>query len=221
MTTIGSVIPQTAASSTGDQAALINNYQTFLTILTTQLQHQDPMEPMDSNQFTEQLVQFSSVEQQIRSNEQLESLQSMMTASNALGVLNFVGTNVAIDGSKGYLSDLGGIDYNYNSPSTGTAEVTIRNEAGEIVANYTGVEISSGDNVYTWDGTDGSGNRMGKGTYSVQIAAEDTSGATIRLAMETTGLVTDVDLSSSQPMLMIGDQKIPTSQIKSVSATSQ
>ena len=63
------------------------------------------MDPMDSSQFTEQLVQFSGVEQQIKSNEQLENLASMMTSSNALGVLNFVGTTVTIDGSQSYLND--------------------------------------------------------------------------------------------------------------------
>ena len=57
--------------------ALVQNYETFLSILTTQLQHQDPMDPMDSSQFTQQLVQFSSVEQQIRSNDQLENLANV------------------------------------------------------------------------------------------------------------------------------------------------
>ncbi|PLW75615.1 flagellar hook assembly protein FlgD [Cohaesibacter celericrescens] len=220
MTTIGSITSQAVSAGTTDQADLIGNYETFLTLLTTQLQNQDPMEPMDSSQFTEQLVQYSAVEQQIKSNEQLENLASMMTSSNALGVLNFVGTTVTINGSQGYLSDFGSTNFAFSTSEKGTANITIRNEAGEIVSYQPDVSISSGEQSYKWDGTDGSGNRMGKGTYSIQIDAKDEDGNALSITSDTTGVVENVDLTSSEPMLLVNGQKVPTSQIKYVGTSS-
>ena len=216
MTTIGNISSQAITQSSSDQSSLIQDYETFLTILTTQLQNQDPMEPMDSNQFTEQLVQFSSVEQQIRSNEQLENLASMMTSSNALGVLNFVGTTVTIDGSKGFLSNFGSVNYSFDSPGEGSAEITIRNEAGDIVYNQSELALTQGMQTFRWDGRDGSGNRMKNGTYSIQINAKDADGTDMNVVTDTTGRVDNVDLSTSEPMLIINDQRVPTSQIKYV-----
>ena len=220
MSTIGSITSQTASSSNTDQAGLIGDYSTFLTMLTTQLQHQDPMEPMDASQFTDQLVQFSAVEQQIKSNEQLENLSAMMTASNALGVLNFVGTEVSVDGSTGKMSAYGDIDFGFSSDAAGTAEITIRNENGDIVANYTDIEIKEGEQTFTWDGTDGSGNRMGEGTYTIQINAKDANSNALDIDTTTKGIVEDIDFSSNEPLLLVNDQRITTAQIISVSTPS-
>ena len=216
MTTIGNVTSQAPSVSRGDGAGLIQNYETFLTILTTQIQYQDPMEPMDSSQFTEQLVQFSSVEQQIKSNQQLENLTSMMTASNALGVLNFVGTNVKVDGSRGQLGSFDTVPFGFKASTAGSAEITIRNSNGEIVANFNEVEIKEGDQTFEWDGKDGSGNRLSPGTYSILISAKDANDKRISIDTDTTGIVQNVDLSGSEPMLIINGQRIPTSQVLSV-----
>ena len=216
MTTIGNISSQAITSSSSDQQGLIQNYETFLTLLTTQLQNQDPMNPTDSNQFTEQLVQFSGVEQQIKSNEQLENLATMMTSSNALGVLNFVGTTVTVDGSQAQLTSFGSVNYGFTSPQEGTADITIRNASGNIVFNQTGVSLTEGDNTFRWDGRDSAGNRMGNGSYSIQITAQDADGTGMTVNTDTTGVVENVDLSSSEPMLIINDQRVPTSQIRSV-----
>ncbi len=216
MTTIGNITSQAISSSSKDKSGLVQNYETFLTLLTTQLQNQDPMEPMDSSKFTEQLVQFSAIEQQIKSNEQLENLAGMMTSSNALGVLNFVGTKVTIDGSRGDLKSWGSVDYKFESPSEGSAEITVRNDAGKIVFNQADVSITKGEQTFKWDGTDSSGNRLANGTYTIQIHAKDAEGTGILIDTDVTGVVENVDLSSSEPLLIINGQKVPTSQIKSV-----
>ncbi|TLP48167.1 MULTISPECIES: flagellar hook assembly protein FlgD [Cohaesibacter] len=216
MTTIGNITSQAVSNSAQDKTGLVQNYETFLTLLTTQLQNQDPMEPMDSSKFTEQLVQFSAIEQQIKSNEQLENLANMMTSSNALGVLNFVGTTVTVDGSRGNLSSYGSVDYSLESESAGSAEITIRNDAGDIVYNEADVSLTEGQQTFKWDGTDSSGNRMAPGTYWIQINAKDAEGAAISVDTDMTGVVDNVDLSSSQPMLIINGKSVPTSQIKSV-----
>ena len=95
---IGSLLSQTAAGGTSSAAAdsnrLSGDFDQFLTLLTTQLQHQDPLEPLDSNEFVNQLVSFSQVEQAIKSNKQLESLLAMQTTGQAMGALSYIGHTV-------------------------------------------------------------------------------------------------------------------------------
>lgn len=217
MTTIGSITSNGSASATSDSNALIGNYETFLTILTTQLQHQDPMQPMDATQFTEQLVQYSTVEQQIKTNDQLENLAVMMTANNALSALNFVDTTVTIDGSKGYLQDYGDLDFTFSASDAGTATMVIRNENGEIVFAESDFSLTEGQQTYEWTGSGPNGARLSKGTYSIQIIAEDASGNKITIDSDVTGEVTNVDVSGTEPMLTVNDQIIRMSQIKSIS----
>ena len=214
MTSIGSITSQAVTSATADTSNLIQNYETFLTVLTTQIQHQDPMDPMDSSQFTQQLVQFSGVEQQIKSNEQLENLASMLTSSNALGVLNFVGTTVKVDGAQSYLNDFGSTSYSFSSDAAGSADITIKAADGTEVYRSSNVSIKSGEQTFTWSGTDNSGNRLPKGTYTINF--EQDADSDLAIETDTVGIVTDVDLSSSVPMLLVNGQTVQTSQIKSV-----
>ena len=79
---------------------IADNFQTFLTLLTTQLQNQNPLDPLDTNQFTQQLVQFAGVEQQLKSNDQLKSLIEIEKSAQATQALVYVGNTVAVDGSK-------------------------------------------------------------------------------------------------------------------------
>lgn len=217
MTSIGSIASQAVTSASTDNTSLIKNYETFLTVLTTQLQHQDPMDPMDSSQFTQQLVQFSGVEQQIKSNEQLENLASMMTSSNALGVLNFVGTTVKVDGAQEQLSSHGTATYTFTADKAGSATITIRNANGEAVYSSSGVTIKEGEQTFNWSGTDNSGNRLPNGTYTITFDTKDDKGTSkIKIDTDTVGVVTDVDLSSAVPLLIVNGQPIQTSQIKSV-----
>src|ERR1700710_1437277 len=88
------------ASATGlDKDTIAGNFQTFLTLLTTQLKNQNPLDPLDTNQFTQQLVQFAGVEQQLKSNDQLKSLVALQKSSQATEALIYVGNTVSVDGS--------------------------------------------------------------------------------------------------------------------------
>src|SRR5215470_11913841 len=86
------------SSTTG--STLAGNFQTFLTLLTTQLQNQNPLDPLDTNQFTQQLVQFAGVEQQLKTNTELKSLIDIEKSAQATQALVYVGNTVAVDGSK-------------------------------------------------------------------------------------------------------------------------
>ncbi|MCV6576135.1 MAG: hypothetical protein OIF58_10405 [Cohaesibacter sp.] len=220
MTAIGSVTSNTNSSSAADQTALIGNYETFLTLLTTQLKNQSPLDPMDANQFTQQLVQYSSVEQQIKANKQMESLVAMTTATNALNSLKFVGQNVTLDGTHGTLSAGQPLEWKFTAPKEGTMDVIIRNLAGNVVRTEAGVDIKSGEQTYSWNGKTNDGAFLPSGSYKIEFKAKDKNDVAQSISTETKGLVSDVDLSTSEPMLIIGNQKYHMNQVKTVGFSS-
>src|SRR6187549_1912154 len=96
--------PGTGTASSNKTASdkttgIADNFQTFLTLLTTQLQHQNPLDPLDTNQFTQQLVQFAGIEQQLKSNEQLKSLVALQKSAQSTEALIYVGQTVSVDGA--------------------------------------------------------------------------------------------------------------------------
>src|ERR1041385_8736854 len=95
--------PKSATAVTGDsnvKATIAQNFDTFLQLLTTQLKNQNPLDPLDTNQFTQQLVQFASVEQQINMNQQLTSLVSLQKANKTTSAMSFLGATATVDGSS-------------------------------------------------------------------------------------------------------------------------
>ena len=131
----------TAAGTSGAQA-LAGNYNTFLTLLTTQLQNQDPLSPLDTNQFTQQLVEFSSVEQQINMNSNLQTLISLQQTSEATSAMQFLGSNVTVSGTTATLAANSPAAWSLNSPSPATANITITSSTGQTA--YSGTkEVSA------------------------------------------------------------------------------
>jgi flagellar basal-body rod modification protein FlgD len=219
MTAVGGVSAGTQGTAQQDQAGLVGNYETFLTLLTTQLKNQSPLDPMDANQVTEQLVQYSGVEQQIKANQQMENLVAMSAANNALNSLNFVGKTVTIDGSKGNLTNGNTLTYKFNMPSDAKGTVTIRNASGQVVTVKQGIEFKSGDQSYEWNGKNSAGVRMAPGTYSIQIDALDSNGNNVAATTDRSGKVDKVDVSGSNPLLIIEGQAIAMAQVKSIAQT--
>src|SRR6201991_4175234 len=126
-----------SSSSTTTTTGIADNFQTFLTLLTTQLQNQNPLDPLDTNQFTQQLVQFAGVEQQLKSNDQLKSLIEIEKSAQATQALVYVGNTVAVDGSKAQFDK--SATWNFQSDKDTTAQITITNSAGQTAytGNYT------------------------------------------------------------------------------------
>src|SRR5262245_29930700 len=117
-------------SSATSKTTLAGNFDTFLTILTTQLRNQNPLDPLDSNQFTQQLVQFAGVEQQINMNAQLTSLVALQKANQTTSAMSFLGATATVDGSSTKLSNSRATwTFAVDKPSTGT--VTIKDSTGQ------------------------------------------------------------------------------------------
>src|ERR1700750_869308 len=118
-----------SSSSTSTTPGIADNFQTFLTLLTTQLQNQNPLDPLDTNQFPQQLVQFAGVEQQLKSNDQLKSLIDIEKSAQATQALVYVGNTVAVDGSKAQFDK--SATWNFQSDKDTTATLTITNSTGQ------------------------------------------------------------------------------------------
>src|ERR1700681_4758235 len=127
-TTSTGTTTSTAATTT---PGIADNFQTFLTLLTTQLQHQNPLDPLDTNQFTAQLVQFAGVEQQLKVNDQLKLLVDIEKSAQSTQALIYVGNTVAVDGSTQQFN--GSATWNLKAAKDTNAAITITNTAGQTV----------------------------------------------------------------------------------------
>jgi flagellar basal-body rod modification protein FlgD len=207
-------------SGTGSQTGnavqqLTGNFDTFLQLLTTQLQNQDPLNPMDSNQFTQQLVEFSQVEQQINTNSNLQNLMSLTEGNAGSGAVSYLGQNVTISNGNGALVD-SAAQWNYTLASNSTATtLTVTNSSGQVV--YTGSgSTTSGSNTFSWNGEDNNGNVQPDGTYTLAVSATGSDGSAIQTGVTFTGKVSEISFQNGVPVLMIGTMAVPLSQVTSV-----
>jgi len=208
-----------AASSSGlDKNTIAGNFQTFLTLLTTQLKNQDPLSPLDTNQFTAQLVQFAQVEQQLKSNTQLGTLVSLQQTAQNTAALNFVGQKVDVAGTTTALTD-GKATWQMAVPKPATGTITIKSATGQQVfsGNYS---VSTGTQPFVWDGKDSSGLQWPDGNYTISVTAQDASGQPVAVPTEIEAVVDSADLTQTPPVLSIAGQDYTLDKIKRVVRTS-
>jgi flagellar basal-body rod modification protein FlgD len=219
------VPPATSAtnSSTGSSAnsalnGLSGNFDTFLTLLTTQLQNQDPMNPMDSDQFTQELVAFSGVEQQINTNDNLKQLISLQQGTTSNNAINYLGKSITITDGSGQLTD-GDAHWSYAlGGAAASTAITVTDSNGKVV--YTGKgETSAGQHDFDWNGKDNSGNELDDGTYKLSVAALAPDGSTVESAVASKGVVSEVNFTGSEPYLMVGSMAVPVSAVSAVDVT--
>ncbi len=205
------------SSTTGGSAMqqLSGNFSTFLTLLTTQLQNQDPMSPMDSNQFTQQLVQYSQVEQQIASNENLKTLIAQSQTQGSTMAASYLGKKVTITDGRAPLTE-GKAVWDYSLKNQAAKSVlAVTNAAGQVV--YTGVaETKAGAHSFTWDGKSSGGQNLPDGVYTLNVYAKAQDGADVTTSVSSTGTVGEVDMTGATPQLKIGPMAIDLSQIANV-----
>ena len=201
------------SSTTG--ATLAGNFQTFLQLLTTQLQNQNPLDPLDTNQFTQQLVQFAGVEQQLKTNDQLNSLISLQQTAQSTQALGFVGKTAVVDGSTAKLSNSSAV-WDLNVPKDSTVKISITNSTEQTV--YTNsYNVTAGNNqTFGWDGKGTDGTQWPDGKYTLTATGTDGSGGTVAISTGIQGTVSSVDLTQSPPLLTINGQTYTVSQVKAI-----
>ena len=200
--------------TTTDTTTLANNFQTFLTLLTTQLKNQNPLDPLDTNQFTQQLVQFAGVEQQMKMNTQLGSLITIEQSAQSTAAMAYLGSTATVDGSTTALKS-GKATWVFNSDKPATAVINISDSTGNLAysGNFT---LNAGQQNFTWDGKGSNGQQWPDGTYKMTITAKDTSGQTVNVSTQVTGTVDAVDLTTTPPGLTIGGASYTADKIRSV-----
>lgn len=203
-------------ASTGTASSRLNaNFDTFLTLLTTQLRNQNPLDPLNTEQFTQQITSFSGVEQQIRTNTLLNNLVNNQTSGSLTSALSFLGNDVVASGNSAELSN-GLAQWTLNSPSNVGATITITNATGQVVRTEQR-SLQAGTNSYQWNGRNDSGQTQASGTYKIAIAATSSDGTTQTVSTQARGRVTGIDQSSGEPVLTVGGNRVKLADVISVS----
>ncbi len=201
-----------ASTNSTAMQQLSGNMNTFLTLLTTQLQHQDPLSPMDSTQFTQQLVEYSQVEQQINTNTNLTSLISLQQAGAGASSVGYLGKNVTVTNCNAALTN-GTATWNFTLPAgAATTTVTVTNASGQTVYSGPGA-TAAGSNTFTWNGQNNNGNQQADGTYTLAVSATDANGNALTPTVTSTGTVNEINMSGGSPQLMIGSMAVPLTAI--------
>jgi flagellar basal-body rod modification protein FlgD len=184
-------------------------------LLTTQLQNQDPLDPMDSSEFTNQLVQFSSVEQAIATNKNLEQLISLSTAERLNSAVGFMGHTVR---ARGHMTSLenGAASWQYQQDQQmESVSLLVSDSTGKIVFVTDG-ELSPGMHDFVWDGKDSAGFELPDGEYTLAVSGTDITGEAITPATFVTGRVTGVETIAGEPWLTVKGTLVPISQVLSI-----
>ena len=205
-----------SSSKSDDAIASLNDtYNNFLLLLTKQLQNQDPLNPMDTAQFTQQLVGFSQVEQQIQSNKSLEKLINLQSATNTFGAVSFLGNEVAVDSDHIALKD-GKAKFQYAIDRTaGRAVMTVVDSRGQTVLVQEANRDIGTYNV-DWNGKDAFGNQLPDGEYRVAVHYLDDQGQTYSAKITSFGVVDSTELADGEVKLFIGSVGFPIDQVLKV-----
>lgn len=182
---------------------LAENFDTFLTMLTVQLKNQDPLSPMDSTEFTNQLVQFSAVEQQIASNKNLENLIAVTQTNTKAQAIAYIGHTIEVAGTMVPVQD-GKASFSYTLPEEARSiAVVLKDTTGKVVANLNG-NTTAGRHEVEWDGRDTNGNVVEDGPYVLSVVATKGDGSSMNVGSTVYGRVTDVAADATETLIAMG-----------------
>jgi flagellar basal-body rod modification protein FlgD len=208
----------TAASSAASRLA--GDMENFLKLLTTQLKNQDPTQPVDANQFTAQLAQFASVEQQIASNRHMEGMLELQRASSMLSAAPLVGQVVEVNSEHVALA--GGVAQELRLPSMSgaggatRARIQVLDQAGGTIREQV-VALGREPGSWNWDGMDAYRRRVPDGTYRVVVSGVDQAGGSSGVLPTTVlGTVTAVTRDGADPQLSLGRLKVGLEALRGV-----
>jgi flagellar basal-body rod modification protein FlgD len=206
-----------AAQTTQPKAGGQITRDDFMKLLIAQLQNQDPLSPMDNQEFAVQLATFNSLEQLVGLNEKLESLASQQEVVTHFNSAALIGKQVVGKGEQLNLGTSGDANIHYELESN-AANVTVRvlSASGTVVRQINAASQTAGAQSVTWDGKNALGQRLPPGVYLFEVGAADVSGKALPVSKQVRGLVTGVNLEAVEPVLEIGQLRIPLSAVISV-----
>jgi flagellar basal-body rod modification protein FlgD len=205
-------------ASASSSKQLVNNYQTFLSLLTAQVQNQDPLSPMDTTEWTNQLVQYSSVEQAIKSNDYLEILANN-SAQGLSNAASYVGKYVEADGNEAYLKD-GSARFGFvlGAPAD-SVTLSIINASGSVVHAEELRAQAAGKNEFVWNGKAASGASLPEGQYSLSLSAKSALGSSVATETFIAGKVSSVEQTETGLGIRINGALVDLSKVTLVAGT--
>ncbi len=192
-----------ASSTARAEQQIADTFDNFLNLLTTQLKNQDPTSPMEATEFTNQLVSFTQVEQQIATNRRLDTLIESQAGGHFSEALGFIGQEVEIVGNT-LAFDGEPVAMGYGMPSGALlAQVQVVDAAGQVVWSET-AEMSPGRHEISWDGETTAGGEAAPGTYTIRVQAVDAAGAALEVPTFVRGTVTGAEHVDGETVLLLG-----------------
>lgn len=212
---IGATTATTASQTRQNNTTGLNaDFNTFLTLLTTQLRNQDPSQPMDANQLTQQLVQFSAVEQQMKTNATLETMLSLQQSGQLADAASLVGRDAAVAGE---VLPLQGSRAQVNLPPAGRAQVAqieVHDSAGTLIRRSE-VPLGRTAGSWNWDGKDQRGTQRADGAYRCTVSGRAADGAAVPVTTTVTSQVTGVGRDGNgDVVLRMGGANVALSQLR-------
>lgn len=206
--------PSSASISSTALSSIAGNFNSFLTMLTTQLKNQDPSSPMNADQFTSELATFAGVQQQVNTNTNLGQLISLgqngqLTSDSGLvgQKATFTSSQISLQSGTGHI--------NFTTGSAAPIAIAVTDASGNVVRTVQEASIT-GSNSWTWNGRDDSGNSLADGAYGIAVQTQDAAGKAISLPFTVTGVITGVSKSSSGGvMLKIGSESVDMNNVNS------
>jgi len=205
-----------ADATTKGIASLADNFNTFLALLTTQLKNQDPTSPLDSNQFTQQLVQMTGVEQQLNANTLLKQLVSN-TSNGIATAVSLIGKSVKAVSDTANLTN-GQAQWTYNLPAAASdLKVEVLDANGAVVHAEAPSDLKAGDHAFSWNGKNLAGTQLPNGgTYTLRVTAVDATGQAIASTNYVQGVVTGVTQAATGTSITVNGGPVDWSKVVSV-----
>ena len=197
-------------NSTSSSGNNILGKDDFLNLLVTQLQHQDPLSPMDSAEFTSQLAQFSSLEQMSNVNTNLEVLQLYQASINNSQAVGFIGKTIKALGSSIGVTDGVADQIHFELAENASSVIAhIYDSHKNLVKTIQPGGLNAGAQGVEWDATDNDGNKVPDGTYTFEVIATDTDANQVSATTLITASVSGVSFKDGTTYLLAGNQEIP------------
>lgn len=194
------------------------DFNMFLKLLTTQMQHQDPLDPMDTSQYTQQLVQYSQVEQSVQQTGTLKDILARLNAQDMAQASNFIGREARFDTSVSGLGASTPANWTFQPEGKAVSmTATVTDGSGKVVREVT-IDPATNNGRFSWDGMTAAGTRAPEGPYMLSVKAVDAAGAQVPVTVNGVGIVRDVVTDGSTVSLGLNGVRMPLSALIALSA---
>lgn len=217
MSTITQTAASTAAATSSPASTKLNvDFNMFLKMLTTQMQNQDPLSPMDTSQYTQQLVQYSQVEQSIQQNKTLNSILSSLSGQNLTQASGLIGRQVIFDSAVAGLSADTPASWNYAANGKVSSLVATVTAADGTVVDTRAVDATGAAGRFSWDGKLTDGTTAAPGSYTLTLRGSDASGNNVPVTVNSVGTVREVQMAGGALSLSVNGSVYPATSLLSI-----